>query len=115
MVTAMVVCSMRSWISRVALLDGAPLVLWGAVPIPATGAGVVWLIATTKAEQFPLHLHRQLARELAILHAKFPRLVAYSDECNPKHHDWLEWLGFVNLGYDNASNGRPTRHYERIA
>lgn len=78
--------------------DGNPLILFGAHPYLAPGAGQAWLVATDAALTQIHALHRFFKAELAELEAPFGHLVAFSHVGNSVHHRWMRWVGFRSLG-----------------
>lgn len=72
-----------------------PLLFWGADPVPGfEEAGDVWLIASTRATESVIGLHRLLHKEMDILEAAFSEQRALADVSNDTHLTWLKWLGF---------------------
>ena len=85
-------------INRVGYLGDDPVVAWGASPAnhhSYPDMGWVWLVATPEAVPVAKAIHRHLAVEFGRLVDAYPAgLVTMSWLGNPKHHEWLEWLGF---------------------
>lgn len=78
--------------------NGNPLILFGAHPYLAPGAGQAWLIATEDALSRIHALHHFFKAGLAEIEAPFSHLVAFSHVTNTVHHRWMHWVGFRSLG-----------------
>ena len=64
------------------------------------GHGWVWLIACNRAEKYVLEFHKRWDDEIALLGEAYEgRLYTASWIKNRKHHQWLRWIGFKQLGF----------------
>ena len=79
-------------VSLMASDEVGPLCCWGCTN------GRLWLFATNRASKNSLRLHLILRKYLKELQDVWPVLTATSYTKNKKHHEWLTWLGFEEVG-----------------
>ncbi len=78
---------------------GKCLCMWGVFPDEdRSNVGRLWLIATNEAANRGKAIHKLWRRELKVLHAKYPKLEAWSYHKNTLHHKWLRVIGFELMG-----------------
>lgn len=79
------------------LVDDEPVAMGGISPISLlSGIGAPWLLATDKAEQYPMSFLR-LSRRFVwrYVGSRYSRLENFVDARNETSIAWLEWLGFT--------------------
>lgn len=96
--------------------DGTVLCFWGVNEDHAgSKVGSVWLVATNSAVPRARAIHKHLKPELDEVHHLFPTIHCWADCRNAKHHEWLRWLGFVELETRHYGVlGLPFKHFQRI-
>lgn len=77
---------------------GTTLCVWGVRETDLEGTGQAFFIAATDAVPLWRTIHRHYTKEVAQLHALYPRLVAFSLYRNDLHHTWMRAVGFVMRG-----------------
>lgn len=83
---------------KTALVDGVPLLVFGASKSPSDpGVGIVWMLATDylespKCRRLLAKHSRQWVEDMQSL---FSVLTNRTDKRNTAHHRWLSWCGFV--------------------
>lgn len=84
---------------RVAKDEGGNLLCaWGVDRAGPLKVGSVWLFATDRAVSRARAIHRHLKVELQTITDLYPILECWADSRNTKHHEWLRWLGFEEVG-----------------
>lgn len=81
-----------------ALIDDAPVAMWGVTPASILGGiGAPWMVGTTALDSFAAQkdLLRLSRPGVAQMRALFPVLINVVDERNAAAHRWLRWLGFT--------------------
>lgn len=105
-------------ISRVALDSetGEVLAMWGGHKLQGGGPGVgqLWFAGRDVAYKRVHGIHHHWAKEIGDLHKRWPILVAFSDSRQPRHHKWLERMGFQFVGFVDFGT-TPYRIYRRTA
>lgn len=80
----------------VALFDGAPVCVFGVVPVSAlSGVGAPWMVATDRLDRHARQFVRHCRPVVAEMSAIFPVLRNLVDARNTRAVRWLRWLGFT--------------------
>ena len=100
-----------------AVLDraGEPVAIFGAVPHPVPGIGIVWMLGTDGIKRNAAAIARQTRPRLDDLNRAYVTLWNYVDARNALSLRWLRWGGFDCLA-ENRTHGverRPFHIYAR--
>lgn len=105
-------------ISRVArdTASGEVLAAWGAHRLQGApkGVGQLWFVGREASYRRVHGIHHHWAKEIGLLLSRYPILLAYSDSRQPRHHKWLERMGFEFRGFVDFGS-TPYRIYRKVA
>lgn len=92
--------------------DGAPCVLFGAVPLDDTTASI-WMVGTPGLEKHKSFLLRRVRSVVADFNERWPLLVNTADARNTLHHRFIAWAGFTFFA-ERRLNGLRFLDFARI-
>lgn len=103
---------------KTGLVDGVPVIIFGAAPhADDDRIGVPWMLATDmltapKCKRIMLRHSRKWIEEVQKL---YPVLANITDKRNKAHHRWIQWCGFtfINEVYRGPCNA-PFLQFVRI-
>lgn len=78
--------------------DREPIAMFGAVPSPVPGAGIMWMLGTDGIKRNARDIARHSRPHLDRLNQTYPYLWNYVDARNVTSRRWLEWAGCRIVG-----------------
>lgn len=86
----------RSRYALTALVDGAPVAMFGVVPSGLIStAGVIWLLATDESEKHWMRFGKISRDAVEFFRTQFSVIENFVDAENTTSINWLRWLGFT--------------------
>lgn len=85
--------------------QGHLLCMFGITPVKSKGIkqGVIWLLATTHIEKFPINFGKASKKLLTYFKEKYNLLYNRVDAANELHVKWLQWLGAAFLHEEDVN------------
>ena len=102
--------------NSICLANGVPVGMYGVVPTPVPGLGVIWMLAANRIQTISRQFLRESKERIDEIAQGYSVIYNLTDARNKVHHRWIDWAGFkfIQRHKKHGADGLPFLEFVRL-